>query len=429
MLNNFYKVKLKNILSVKRGTSLAGQYYATSGDKIRLTLGNFNYPNGGFKSNTSKDNIYFSAPVKSEYILKKGDIITPLTEQVAGLLGETAKIPEDDLYIQSGDIALIIPKEDKLYKDFAYYLISSKMIKYQLGAAAQQTKIRHTSPEKIENCEAWIPKNIETQRNISHLLDTLNDKIELNNKINKELEQMANTLYEYWFVQFDFPDEKGRPYKSANGKMVYNDILKREIPEGWEVKNLANNRLTTILKPGIDKFENEKIYLPTAAITDDKITDRSNIISYENRESRANMQPISNSVWVAKMKKTKKILYFGNYSQKRMNEIILSTGMLGLKCKENSLEYIWNFINDNYFEEIKDRLAHGATQESINNEDLMYIPILVPDDTILQKFATKVKELYQKKYYNEIENEELIQLRDFLLPLLMNGQVSVSSEH
>ena len=207
--------------------------------------------------------------------------------------------------------------------------------------------------------------------------------------------------------------------------MVYNSLLKREIPEGWKVENIANNSLTKIIKPGINSFDNEKIYLPTAAIDNDKIVDRTNIITYSNREGRANMQPITNSVWFAKMKKTKKILYFGEYSIKRMNEIILSTGMLGLECHNNSLEYIWNFINNEMFENIKDRLSHGATQEGINNDDLISFPILIPINDMLLKYSDKVRSLYEQKYKNELENEQLTELRDFLLPMLMNGQVIV----
>ncbi len=103
------KIKLGELLEVKRGVSLAGEFYSETGEKIRLTLGNFDYPNGGFKNNISKTDIYFTGKVKPEFILKKGDIITPLTEQVSGLLGETARIPEDNLYIQSGDIGLVVP--------------------------------------------------------------------------------------------------------------------------------------------------------------------------------------------------------------------------------------------------------------------------------------------------------------------------------
>lgn len=163
------KVKLGDILDVRRGTSLSGKYYAISGDKIRLTLGNFNYPNGGFKNNTSKRDIYFTGEIDPKFVLHKGDIITPLTEQVSGLLGETAIIPTDNLYIQSGDVGLVIPDESKLHRGFAYYLISSAVVKKQLSAGAQQTKIRHTTPDAIKNCSVWLP-DLEKQLRITNIV-------------------------------------------------------------------------------------------------------------------------------------------------------------------------------------------------------------------------------------------------------------------
>ena len=158
-----------DILDVRRGTSLSGEYYASSGSKIRLTLGNFNYPNGGFKENTSKTNLYFTGDVDPKFILHKGDIITPLTEQVSGLLGETAIIPTDGLYLQSGDIGLIVPNESKVTREFAYYLVSSAIVKKQLGAGAQQTKIRHTTPQAIKECIVWLP-DIEQQLRITNIV-------------------------------------------------------------------------------------------------------------------------------------------------------------------------------------------------------------------------------------------------------------------
>ena len=146
--------------------------------------------------------------------------------------------PEDDKYIQNGDVALIIPNEEKIDKRFAYYLISSNLVKSQLSAAAQQTKIRHTSPDKIKDCKVFIPELTE-QKKIAQILDSINNKIELNNRMNEKLEAMSKRLYDYWFVQFDFPNAEGKPYKSSGGKMVYNEQLKREIPEGWEVSTLG----------------------------------------------------------------------------------------------------------------------------------------------------------------------------------------------
>ena len=161
------KEKLKEYIDVTRGMSLPGTNYAEEGEYIRLTLGNF-YEKGGFKNNTSKKDIYYTGTVKPEYILKKGDIITPLTEQTYGLLGATARIPESNKYIQSQDVGLIKCNE-KLHPDFAFYLIPSKLVRNQLSGAAQQTKIRHTSPDKIKSCTVWIPEYLNQEKNPFHL--------------------------------------------------------------------------------------------------------------------------------------------------------------------------------------------------------------------------------------------------------------------
>ena len=263
------------------------------------------------------------------------------------------------------------------------------------------------------------------QKKISSILSSLDSKIELNNKINSELEKIAKTLYDYWFVQFDFPDENWEPYKSSGWKIEYNEKLKREIPEGWEVENLKNNKLTKLIKPWIDIFENEKIYLATADVSNNEINYLANKITYEKRESRANMQAIKNSIWFAKMKNTKKVLYFWGYSNYLIENFILSTWFAWLECKDYTLEYIWWFINNNNFEFIKDRLSNWATQEAINNDWLEQIKLIIPKDEILKRYHEKTFWIYKKIYLNQIENQKLAELRDWLLPMLMNGQVSV----
>ena len=306
----------------------------------------------------------------------------------------------------------------------AYYLYNLLKILDFAGVRSGSTLPSMTS-SAYYNIPVTLP-DVKVQDSIANILKGINSKIELNDKINTELETIAKDLYNYWFVQFDFPDKDKRPYKSSGGKMIYNDVLKREIPEGWTVENIADNRLSKILKPGIKQFDGQKIYLPTAAVENDRIIDKSNLITYDNREGRANMEPVDNSVWFAKMKNTKKVLYFGDYSSQRISQTILSTGMLGLKCVENALEYIWNFVNDDFFEAVKNKLSHGATQEGVNNDDLLYFPMLIPSIETLRDYSVLVKDLYKQKYFNEIENECLAELRDFLLPMLMNGQVSVS---
>ena len=184
------KYKLGEIIEVTRGASLCGNYYATSGKYIRLTCGHFDYRNNCFKENASKDNLYYTGDFRAVFLLEKGDLITPLTEQAIGLLGSTAWIPESGKYIQSQDIAKITCKEELLDKKFAYYLISSNMVKQQLGAAAQQTKIRHTSPDKIKDCTVWLPSLAE-QKQIGQLLSYIDHKIALNRSINHNLVENA----------------------------------------------------------------------------------------------------------------------------------------------------------------------------------------------------------------------------------------------
>lgn len=172
------KYKLGELIKVTRGASLSGEFYATQGEYIRLTCGNFDYRNNCFKENKSKDDLFYTGSFRSEFLMNKGDMITPLTEQAIGLLGSTALIPESDKYIQSQDIAKIECNEELLDKTFAFYLISSNLVKKQLSAGAQQTKIRHTSPDKIKDCTVWIP-NISEQKRIGKLLYSIDRKIEL----------------------------------------------------------------------------------------------------------------------------------------------------------------------------------------------------------------------------------------------------------
>lgn len=386
-------VKLGNYLDIKRGPGLPSENYATEGSLIRLTLGNFNYPNGGFKNNASKQDIYYSGNVKKEYILKKGDLITPLTEQVEGLLGETAWIPEDDKYIQNGDIGLVIPFENVLDKKYCYYLLSSYIIKNQLSAGAQQTKIRHTSPEKIKDCVAPIP-SVDCQRKIGNILYEIDRQIERNNLMVKKLQVLSQGIFNKFFSN------------------ETNHISLLDFP------------YIQIIKTGIDRFEGSKHYIATAEVDNDKVNYNAPLIEYETRENRANMQPVKNSVWFAKMKNSIKHIYVSDVDSMFCSNYIFSTGFVGIKCEDNAFEYLIDFINTPYFEMKKDILSHGATMEGVNNEDLKSIQIPLPSKDRLIDFHNKVKELhYQITMLNE-QTFKLNNLKEKLLPLLINQQLS-----
>ena len=383
-------------MEVTRGMSLGGEFYSTKGELMRLTLGNFDYKNNCFKDDKSKNNLFFTGAVKPEFILKKDDIITPLTEQAIGLLGSTAKIPCSGKYIQSQDVALIKCNE-KLNPNFAFYLISSKLVRNQLSAAAQQTKIRHTSPDKIKNCIVWIPEYSE-QEKIGNFLSSIDEKIALNNRINEKLEQLSKRLYDYWFVQFDFPNSDGKPYKSSGGKMVYNAELKREIPEGLGV--CFSNQLCSILtgkqdsnfsKPdGIYEFftcSNETLYCDDFAFNGSSVLIAGNG-DFNVKHFSGKFNAYQRTYVLIPDEKYYSVLYWSAFE--KVNSF-----------KKNSRGSIVKFISKSDVENIS--IYKGAPE-------ICY--------SILNQIMKKIEHI-------NYENKKLLRLKNKLMPLLINGQVVV----
>ena len=410
------KYKLGEILDVTRGASLSGEFYATEGKYIRLTCGNFDYQNNCFKENKSKDNLYYIGDFKPEFLMEEGDIITPLTEQAIGLLGSTAIIPESGKYIQSQDVAKIICKEELLDKDFAFYLISSTLVKQQLSAAAQQTKIRHTSPDKIRDCTVWIPELTE-QKRIGKLLRSLDRKIELNRAINQNLEAMAKQLYDYWFVQFDFPDENGRPYKSSGGKMVWNNKLKREIPEGWKVSMLANEVDLQYGFPfSTELFTEQETTVPVVRIRDIL----NNTISTYTTEEVEEKYLLKKQDLLVGMDGNFHMNYWTD------NKSYLNQRSVRLRASKNSNVSIVQVKYDiQPYIKAKEARAKGSTVGHLSDKDMKELYVLVCTN---KKAKEKFDSILSMIITNRNEIEFLNKQRDELLSLLMNGQVSVNSD-
>ena len=417
------KYKIGDLVQVTRGASLGGEFYATQGNYVRLTCGNFDYRNNCFKENQSKDNIYYTGGFKEEFLLEKGDIITPLTEQAIGLLGSTARIPESGKYIQSQDIAKIDCNESLLDKDFAFYLISSACVKQQLSAAAQQTKIRHTSPDKIKECTVWIPF-LDIQKRIGRILTDIDNKIAINRQINDNLEAMAKQLYDYWFVQFDFPNEEGKPYKSSGGAMVWNERLKREIPIGWTCCSIKE--MCDINKKTINKDEHKQIeYLDTGSITQGHISN-TEIYNVDMAPSRAQRKVEDLSILYSSVRP--RLLHYGILSTPKEN-FIVSTGFVTLdaKCKKMAL-MVYYFLTSNTITEHLASIADTAVSSypSISPDDIAYLDIVIPSNDIIQKYNDIVEPMFRKMSTLRKEIDSLTKQRDELLPLLMNGQATVN---
>lgn len=407
-------VKLEKYLEIKRGPGLPSKFYSNSGSLIRLTLGNFNYPNGGFKENDSKKDIYYTGIVKNEYILKKGDLITPLTEQTYGLLGTTAWIPEDNKYIQNGDIGLVLPFKGKLDNKFCYYLLSSTLIKKQLSAAAQQTKIRHTSPEKIKSCLAIIPP-IDIQKRIGILLSSVDCQIERNNIIVKRLQVLAQAIYTRWFLQFEFPNEGGKPYKSSGGKMVWNDELNREIPEGWKVKNIKE--LCDVIWGQCPDGNN---ILPL-------YTKENNTIKYCSGAG-----DMRNGLLVdcqAKTNASKRYADKGDILMSVAGSIgalaivdeKISLGRAAMAFTPKKCTKLFAYLAIQSLVDRIKQVASGSIQKVIsdNHIDDMNLPY----DEIIFKMFEKYNRVIEEQIVLSKESKMLTSLRNYLLPLLINGQL------
>ena len=391
------KYKIGDLAHVTRGASLGGEFYATQGNYVRLTCGNFDYRNNCFKENQSKDNIYYTGGFKEEFLLEKGDIITPLTEQAIGLLGSTARIPESGKYIQSQDIAKIDCNESLLDKDFAFYLISSACVKQQLSAAAQQTKIRHTSPDKIKECTVWIP-SLDVQKRIGRILTDIDNKIAINRQINDNLEAMAKQLYDYWFVQFDFPNEEGKPYKSSGGAMVWSEKLKREIPQGWIASNHSD--LFTIGN-GQTIPQNEGL-IP--AYGGNGIVKMVEISNYPACIIIGRVGANCGSIHYSKV------------------PCWVSDNAISV-CSKNDDWRPFLFYSLSLYNLSKNK--GGSSQPLITHEALkhLYFPM---SEKHINQFCHIVNELQDLIYSNQQEILKLTKQRDELLPLLMNGQATVN---
>jgi type I restriction enzyme S subunit len=408
--------KLGNLLKVKHGFAFKGEHFKSEGRYILLTPGNF-YESGGFKFTPEKEK-YYAGTFPKEYICSRDDLIVAMTEQAEGLLGSTALVPCDDLFLHNQRIGLVSYDRKKADKHFLYYLFRMKSVRKQLRGSASGTKVKHTSPDRIYDVNVRIPSSVITQSKIAAILSALDAKIDLNNRINAELEAIAKSLYDYWFVQFDFPDENGKPYKSSGGKMVWNKELKREIPEGWEVGSLLD----------IADYENG---LPCQKF---RPTGNDFLRVIKIKEMRDGFT--SESELVKSYIPQKAIVENGDvlFSWSASLEVQIWTGGRGALnqhiFKVTSTKYPKSF----YFYQLVNYLQHfkmmadnrRTTMGHITQDHLKQSRIVLVPTKLTEMLEEKISPILTAIINSQIENQHLSSLRDWLLPMLMNGQVTVS---
>jgi type I restriction enzyme S subunit len=271
------------------------------------------------------------------------------------------------------------------------------------------------------------------QVEIASVLSALDTKIALNTRINAELEALAKLIYDYWFVQFDFPNAKGQPYKSSGGAMVHNQELKREVPEGWEVtelrKYIGSNRghsytgadiggqgrpminLNSFNTNSTYKVEGLKMY--SGAINPAKVLEPFDLVMCNTQQTA--LDPAKDIIG-------KSLLVPDIFDQ----EIVSSADVTTVNVKKKNLKYYLNSLfNSDYFHRHISGYCSGSNILHLNFEGVLSFRTAIPDDGLLKAFGAMAQNFEERKSISLKENQELTALRDWLLPLLMNGQVVV----
>lgn len=314
--------------------------------------------------------------------------------------------------------ALFIKDFKNNYPRYIYYLIKTLGLNdYKSGSGVPTMNRNHLHPIKVR---AFL--DFDEQKKIAKVLSDLDAKIEINNCINAELEAMAKTLYDYWFVQFDFPNANGKPYKTSGGKMVWNDELKRDIPEGWVVGNIMT--LANLLGGGTPKTDNPNYWsgdIPffTPADVEDSIysTNTKQNITEIGLKNSSTKRYSQGTIFITARGTVGKI----NIASQDM---AMNQSCYALQGKENVNSQFLYFYTNELVHYIKSK-ASGSIFKALVTNDFKFTKIIVPPIKLIQNYGDFSKSIFDKVLNNKLENQELASLRDWLLPMLMNGQVSV----
>ena len=356
-----------------------------------------------------------------KYNPKKGDILMTRV----GSYGTCSYVNSDIQFCLGQNTVVIIPEIDSNY---LYYWLTSDFVKRQIDGFVTGSTQKTISLRDIRNILVEVRNN---NSSIAKVLSDLDAKIELNNKINAELEAMAKLIYDYWFVQFDFPDENGKPYKSSGGKMVFNEELKREIPEGWDNCLLGDvvERTGTGLNPR-DNFklgEGDNYYVTIKNIEQgrvvldhrcDKVTDQSLEIINNRSDLRkgdilyTSIQPVGTTYLLREKP--------GNWN---INESVFT---IRPDYNKVSSEFLYMFVSGEYIKAYTNNVSAGSIHKGVRHGTLKECKFLLPERSIVDSFTNKLIPILDKLNVIDKENQKLAELRDWLLPMLMNGQVKVN---
>ena len=344
----------------------------------------------------------------SRFQLKKGQVALTKDSETRDDIGISTYIADDfDDVILGYHCALITPNRDVLDGSYLNALLHTEYAKKYFAFNASGSGQRYALSVEVLNSFPVPRIPLREQQRIGEIFSALDKKIELNRRINQNLEAMAKQLYDYWFVQFDFPNEEGKPYKSSGGEMVWNEKLKRFIPRGWESSTLGNEcqmyQPKTLGLSELDEFAKYKVYGANGII--------GKYHAYNHENSEIAMACRGNSC--------------GTVNRTAPFSWITGNAMV-IKMIDDSIhnEYIKQALR---YANVEGAIS-GSGQPQLTRENLNSIKLCKPTRELIIRFSEQVSNIVEMYLQNESNIEELTKQRDELLPLLMNGQVSVNSD-
>ncbi|EOF8195427.1 restriction endonuclease subunit S [Yersinia enterocolitica] len=413
-MSKLTKYKFSDLYSMASGISSTKEQAGHGSPFLSFSVVFNNY----FAPDILNDLMDTSEKEKETYSIKSGDIFLTRTSEVVDELAMSCVAVKDYPNATfSGFLKRLRPTQDNItYPKFMAFYLRSPMFRKTMTNNAVMTLRASLNEAIFSYLELLLPAYSE-QKKVGDLLYLLNQKIALNNRINAELEGMAKTLYDYWFVQFDFPDANGKPYKTSGGKMTYNAILKREIPVEWNTSTLWNIAKYTNGLPMQKYREDSDVYLPVI-----KIREMNNGIDADTERARVDIPE-------AAVINDGDVLFSWSAT---LDVKIWSQGKGALNqhiFKVSSDIYPKSF----YYFELLNYLKHfkmiadlrKTTMGHITLDHLKQAYICLPPLFLLEEFNSKVHDIFQQHLLLEKENRSLIKLRDWLLPMLMNEQVKV----
>ena len=311
---------------------------------------------------------------------------------------------------------------------YVYYLLSTMKSYFQKIAGSTTTPILPKSV--FEEIEIHLP-DMKKQKDVVSILYALDRKIELNKQINDNLEAMAKQLYDYWFVQFDFPNEEGKPYKSSGGAMVWNEKLKLEIPQRWRVLSVndiaTSVRGVSYAKEDMVDSNNGVLVLRGNNIQDNHLVYDSNVAyipsSFVSEDQRIRPLDIIMTMSSGSKEHIGKSAMFQFASENTFGAFLTK-----FTAKEHCAYLLFNLFNSQYFKTKIKSIACGTGINNLTNLTFDEIYIVMPEDKLLLEFDKRQSQIFAEIGLIEKSNVELTKQRNELLPLLMNGQASVNSD-